>query len=46
MTGHKIKLPKGFKIGKDGKVKATPVYRNVIHRLQASSKVKVKRGRR
>lgn len=46
MTGHKIKLPKGYKVGKDGKVKPKPVYRNVIHRLQASSRVKVKRGRR
>ena len=46
MTGYKIKLPKGYKVGKDGKVEAKPVYRNVIHRLQAASKVKVKRGRR
>ena len=46
MTGHRIKLPKGYKIGKSGKVEAKPIYRNVIHRLQASSKVKIKRGRR
>ena len=46
MTGHRIKLPQGYKIGKSGKVEAKPVYRNVIHRLQAASRVKVKRGRR
>ncbi len=46
MTGHKIKLPKGFKIGKDGKVKAVPVYRNLIHKLQAKTKTRIRRGKR
>lgn len=46
VSGHKIKLPKGYRLDKSGKVEAKPVYRNVIHRLQAASRVKIKRGRR
>lgn len=46
MTGHKIKLPKGYKIGKSGKVKSSPVYRNLIHKLQSKTKTRIKRGKR
>lgn len=46
MTGHKIKLPKGYKVGEDGKVKASPVYRNLIHKLQSKTKTRIKRGKR
>lgn len=46
MTGHKVKLPKGYKLDKDGKVKAAPVYRDLIHKLQAKTKTRIKRGRR
>ena len=46
MTGHKIKLPKGYQIDKHGKIKASPVYRNLIHKLQSKTKMRIKRGRR
>ena len=34
MTGHKIKLPKGFK-AKDGKVEKVAVYRDASHAIRA-----------
>jgi hypothetical protein len=45
MTGHKIKLPKGFKT-KDGKVEAVATYRDASHAIRAKKSKKQRPQRR
>jgi hypothetical protein len=42
MTGHKIRVGKSFKIGKDGKLIAVPVYRDASHAIRAKKSKKQK----
>ena len=45
MTGHQIKLPKGFKL-KDGKLQAVATYRDASHAIRAKKSKKQKPRRR
>ena len=42
MTGHKIKLGRGATIGKDGKLKLVPIYRDASHAIAAKKSPKQK----
>lgn len=46
MTGHVIHIRKGVTVGKDGKIRIKPVYRDASHAIRAKSSKKQKPVRR